>query len=94
MTDKQETNHAFARSRSNAWLGDAFKNLSSLPPEHEYWKNKWMFTRPVFLNESRQGSDQKKFWLWVVTLPSGLMKYIYEAPNVKVRGRPLLGDPS
>ena len=60
-----------------------FNTLTELTPEHVYWKNQWMFTRPVFMNESQQGKDPKKFWKWVGTLPIGLRNYIMVAPHSK-----------
>lgn len=59
----------------------AFNKLNALPPDDPYWSNRWMFTRPVFTNESRQGLDAEKFWAWVDTQPTPLRNYIRPAPD-------------
>lgn len=58
----------------------AFERLSALAPAHPYWKNQWMFTQPVFSNESRQGQDPAAFWRWAKGMPTALRKYIMNAP--------------
>ena len=55
--------------------------LLALPPEHAYWRNKWMFTRPVVSQESRQGTDPGAFQSWVNTLPHELQVYINNPPT-------------
>ena len=70
---------------SSTELGAAFKRLLELPAGHDYWKNKWMFTKPVFMNESKQGTDQKKFWIWAIDLKAPVMRYIIRAPNTQVQ---------
>lgn len=58
-----------------------FYTLSSLPAEHGFWKNQWMFTRQVFMQESRQMSDEKAFWYWFAESHVALRRYIAGAPN-------------
>jgi hypothetical protein len=68
---------------SSTELGDAFQRLLALPAGHDFWKNKWMFTKPVFMNESTQGTDQKKFWIWAIDLKAPVMRHILSAPNTE-----------
>ena len=80
-------------SDSSTELGAAFKRLLELPAGHDYWKNKWMFTKPVFMNESKQGTDQKKFWLWAIDLKAPVMRYIIRGPNTQGQ-RTAVGGPT
>lgn len=59
---------------------EIFRRLSALPANHDFWKNAWMFTHPVFSNESRQMRDPAAFWRWAKGLPAALQKHINEAP--------------
>lgn len=59
---------------------EVFRRLTELPANHDFWKNAWMFTRPVFTNESRQMQDPAAFWRWVNKMPVTLQRYIDEAP--------------
>lgn len=53
-----------------------FAALSDKPREHPFWKNQWMFTYDVFLNESRQMNQPDEFWFWVSLQPKDLVIYI------------------
>ena len=58
---------------------EAFARLLALPPDSPYWKNRWMFTKPVFLNESMQGNDPARFGRWLRLQPKALTNHIYAA---------------
>ena len=60
---------------------EAFARLLALPPDSPYWKNRWMFTKPVFLNESMQGNDPARFGRWLRLQPKALTNHIYAAPS-------------
>lgn len=57
-----------------------FARLLATPPGHHFWGNKWMFTRPVFTQESRESADA--FWYWAETQPKALLHHIQSAPQV------------
>jgi len=66
---------------------EVFERLLALPPDSTYWKNRWMFTKPVFLNESMQGNDPARFGMWLGLQSKALTNHIYAAPsNAKVTG--------
>jgi hypothetical protein len=67
---------------------EVFRRLADLPANHEFWKNTWNFTRPVFTNESRQMTDPAAFWTWAEDLPAALQRYIDKAPAVEPIVRP------
>jgi hypothetical protein len=54
--------------------------LLALPPNHAFWHNGWMFTRPVVMQESQQGNDPAAFWRWVKSQPKPLQTYINNPP--------------
>ena len=60
---------------------EVFERLLALPPDSPYWKNRWMFTKPVFLNESTQGSNKERFMLWLCLQSKALTNHIYSAPS-------------
>lgn len=62
---------------------EIFERLSRLPPQHEFWKNKWMFTRPVFTSESRQMEDSVAFWQWINSMPAAFQRYVMAAPDIR-----------
>lgn len=47
-----------------------FDMLCDLPANHPFWKNKFMFTRDVFLNESRQMQNKDQFFEWLEYRPN------------------------
>ena len=60
---------------------EVFERLLALPPDNEYWKNRWMFTKPVFMSESAQGTNKEKFMLWLCQQSKALTNRIYAAPS-------------
>ena len=60
---------------------EVFERLLALPPDSPYWKNRWMFTKPVFLNESMQGNDPARFCLWLCAQSKALTNHIYAVPS-------------
>ena len=66
---------------------EVFERLLALPPDSTYWKNRWMFTKPVFLNESMQGNDPARFGMWLGLQSKALTNHIYAAPsNAQLQG--------
>jgi hypothetical protein len=57
-------------------VGKIFETLNSTPPDHYFWKNHWQFTRPVFTQNSRQGTDSAEFEAYYKKLPADLKRYI------------------
>lgn len=57
-------------------LDRLFNQLRELPANDSFWYNDWMFTKPVFWQESSQGHNQGQFWRFVDTLPKRLVKHI------------------
>ena len=53
-----------------------FSVLLELSPSDEFWRNTWMFTKSVFMNESRQGSDATQFLAAFENYPLPLRRYI------------------
>lgn len=60
---------------------ELFTRLKNLPACHPFWKNQWMFSRDVFLNESRQLTDDGLFSAWLSGCPRDLRRYINSAPQ-------------
>ena len=58
-----------------------FARLSVLPPDHKFWQNKWMFTYPVFTQESRMAADADTFWQWTETQAKALLRYVFSVPG-------------
>lgn len=63
-------------AKSERLRSQIFKQLSDLPSDDAFWKNEWMFTHSVFMQESRQMKDKVAFWEWFKTLPIDLKRFI------------------
>lgn len=55
-----------------------FSILDGCPANHPIWKNDWQFTRPVFMNESRQGTMLAEFKKYTRIMPEGLYPYLVQ----------------
>jgi len=84
MNSEQETNHAFARSRSNAGLGVTALEQDAL--EHIarngnllFWRGESWQAKVMFEKLEREGRIERNKWSgrWMLT------------PNVKLTSRPL-----
>ncbi|MBF5007636.1 hypothetical protein [Diaphorobacter caeni] len=62
--------------KTNAHPTAIFSMLLALPPSDEFWRNTWMFTKPVFMNASRQGRDATQFLAAFENYPLPLQRYI------------------
>ena len=59
---------------------ELFDRLYALPASAPFWCNAWMFSKPVFMQESQQGQDNTAFWHFVDSLPRKLVKHIESLP--------------
>lgn len=53
-----------------------FDILNGCEADHTIWRNDWRFARPVFMNESRQGTRVSEFKKYTRVMPDGLYDYL------------------
>jgi hypothetical protein len=96
MTDKQETNHAFARSLSNAGLGDVSKNpkrgdkvSNRKQPKHQtrQVEDRTLYGDVIYFYDVRAGYEaQCTLAEWKVFCAGATL--LKASPNVKLTGCP------